>query len=180
MLGDLKRARLTPRQTPCSLRSHVEWARCARTFIRLARCARPVARLRCLSRALADARLFPLTAPSVRRARAAVKPLRGRGVRLRLTPEKGWRFSVESKGFRMYGQERHYHPRCYRCRRTLAHCGDDHWVSVRLGSEGRLGWHRICCWCVIELESLGVGTTVIDDNLSSRCPVRVEHEQRPA
>jgi hypothetical protein len=56
-------------------------------------------------------------------------------------------------------------PKCERCGRAIADCGFGHGL---LCEHGRL--QRICCWCVVELNTVGVDDVVIG---AGRCPVVV-------
>lgn len=63
--------------------------------------------------------------------------------------------------------------RCWRCDRTIAHCGDNHYVQMWHGWGSRNELHQVCCWCVIELNGLGVVGMVIETDVPTLCPVRV-------
>jgi hypothetical protein len=61
---------------------------------------------------------------------------------------------------------------CWRCFRTLAQCGEDHYVGVQpAGVRASIEWHRLCCFCVIELNAFGVEGIIVAKDRLSLCPV---------
>lgn len=64
-------------------------------------------------------------------------------------------------------------PRCTRCGRTCARCGEEHWIVLFRGRTMGDEFQRVCCFCVIELNRSGVEGRLIGDTRLSLCPVRL-------
>ena len=61
---------------------------------------------------------------------------------------------------------------CWRCFRTLPQCGEHHYVGVQPeGVRSQLEWHRLCCFCVIDLNGNGVEGWIVAKDRLSLCPV---------
>lgn len=82
-----------------------------------------------------------------------------------------------SRGFRNYGVQGRWPdlPKCSRCDRTIAACGDDHYVSMVNSFNGDVWSERICCWCVIELAFMGIRNVdvTVQHDKPSGCPARL-------
>lgn len=78
--------------------------------------------------------------------------------------------AMESRRFRHFYSDAP--KRCQRCERTLAKCGDDHWVGMYSVETRQIEWSRICCFCVLELNALGADGVLVATDAISICPVR--------
>ena len=79
---------------------------------------------------------------------------------------------MKSNAFRIYGVQLEYPSRkCWRCTRTIACCGDDHYFGVDCDHFGNVELHRVCCFCVVELRLIQLRVWMVLRPGRGLCPI---------